>query len=299
VVAVTQLALDIVMPFYGDVAFMKEAVQSVLTQDDPDWRLLVVDDAHPDTSIAEWFSQLGDDRIEYHRNEVNLGITANFQRALDLATADLVTFLGCDDRMLPRYVTLARGAFGSVLADGVAVYQPGIRVIDEFGAPVTPLSDRIKSWLRPHVAAGSLHRLDGERLATRLLHGNWTYFPSLCWQRKIIAPLGFDPGYSVAQDLRLLMDVVLDGHAILLDDEVTFEYRRHGGSVSSLGAHEGGRFVEETSFFKVTSQRMRDHGWRRAARASDWHFTSRLNRLANRAPHRWSRSARSGGSPHA
>ena len=54
------MTVDILFPFYGDVAMMKEAVRSVLRQTDPDWRLIVVDDGYPDDSIPGWFDSLGD-----------------------------------------------------------------------------------------------------------------------------------------------------------------------------------------------------------------------------------------------
>ena len=49
------MTVDILFPFYGDVAMMKEAVRSVLRQTNPDWRLIVVDDGYPDDSIPGWF----------------------------------------------------------------------------------------------------------------------------------------------------------------------------------------------------------------------------------------------------
>jgi hypothetical protein len=47
---------------------MRTAVRSVLEQDDPRWRLTVVD--RP--GVPEWFAALGDDRVRYLRNERNV-----------------------------------------------------------------------------------------------------------------------------------------------------------------------------------------------------------------------------------
>ena len=49
------MTVDILLPYYGDVAMMKEAVRSVLRQENPHWRLIVVDDGYPDDSIPGWF----------------------------------------------------------------------------------------------------------------------------------------------------------------------------------------------------------------------------------------------------
>ena len=48
------MTVDILFPYYGDVAMMKQAVLSVVGQTNPDWRLIVVDDGYPDDSIPGW-----------------------------------------------------------------------------------------------------------------------------------------------------------------------------------------------------------------------------------------------------
>ena len=82
------MTIDIMLPHYGDTALMQAAVQSVLDQTDKDWRLTVVDDGR-EPDVPEWFASLGDERVRYLRNEVNLGITRNFQKCVDLVEATL------------------------------------------------------------------------------------------------------------------------------------------------------------------------------------------------------------------
>ena len=42
------LSFDLMMPFYGDPALFRLAVESILGQTDPGWRLVVIDDQYPD-----------------------------------------------------------------------------------------------------------------------------------------------------------------------------------------------------------------------------------------------------------
>ena len=77
---------------------------------------------------------------------------------------------------------------------------------------------------------GHPDHLSGESLARSLLRGNWTYFPALCWRTSVVQGIGFRSGLNVVQDLALLLDVSLQGGALLLDPEVTFAYRRHAAS---------------------------------------------------------------------
>ena len=266
--------LDIMMPFYGSADQFKEAVESVLAQEDRDWRLVVIDDCYPDTAPGDWLQGLGDTRIEYVRNTENLGINANFQKSVDLARAEWVTILGCDDRLLPGYVGLVRQLATGSSAD---IIQVGVHSIDDRGVVSKNLVDRTKDFYRP-AFTGRL-RLESEELARSLMRGNWMYFPALCWRRERIAAHGFRPNLHVVQDLALAVDVILDGGSLILESTVAFEYRRHAASVSSWRAADGSRFAEEQDFFHRVAGDFERRGWRKAARAARRHASSRLNAL--------------------
>lgn len=267
------MAVDVLLPYYGPVDLMQEAVRSVLAQRYPDWLLTVVDDGYPEPGIAEWFAGLGDERVRYSRNPQNLGANGNYRRALTFVTQEHVVVMGADDVMLPGYLdTVVRALEARPEA---AFVQPGVEVIDEHGQPATGLVDRAKALYAPR--GQGLRVLTGEALAASLLRGNWLYFPSICWRAEVISRIGFRQGLDVVQDLALALDVAADGGGLAVDDTVCFRYRRHRGSDSSWRALEGSRFTEERNFFLQTAADMRRRGWPRAARAARLHASSRLN----------------------
>ena len=246
------MTVDILFPFYGDVAMMKEAVRSVLRQSNPDWRLIVVDDGYPDDSIPGWFDSLEDSRVTYMRNETNLG---------------------ANGIMLPNYVDwLVRAAERHPDA---AIFQPGVFVIDEHGAPSHTLVERVKSFYMPSRRVPQVLR--GEALAVSILRGDWLYFPSLAWRAETILGIGFREGYDVVQDMALVCDVAMQGGGLLYDPTAAFLYRRHSGSDSSWRALEGTRFGEERRFFLQMATEMGRLGWKRAARVARLHISSRLH----------------------
>ncbi|WP_367128139.1 glycosyltransferase family 2 protein [Saccharothrix sp. HUAS TT1] len=270
-------AIDIMLPHYGDVSYLKTAVRSIIAQDDDNWHLTVVDDtAIADTSLAEWFDSLDHDRVHYRRNERNLGINGNFQRCLDLVERDFLVVMGSDDAMLPDYVsTIRRTIEAHPAAD---VIQAGVEVIDDSGQVVRPLVDRVKRKVyAPDTTTPRL--LGGEDLVVSLLRGNWTYFPSLCWRREALSGLGFRPGLSVVLDLALMLDLIERGGQLVVVPDTCFQYRRHDASVSSALASVGGRFTEERDFFLDVADRMDRIGWHRAAKAARLHLSSRLHAL--------------------
>lgn len=269
------MTIDIMLPFYGRSDHFVQSVESVLSQIADDWRLVIIDDANPDAAPGRWAQELADPRIEYHRHEVNRGINATFQECIDRSRADWVTIFGCDDLMRPRYVQRIEE-----LVHGhpdARIVHPGTNIIDAEGAPASSLVDTAKALYRPHGAKPLM--LSGSALATSITRGNWMNFPALAWHGPTIRGIGFQAGYHVVQDLALALDVCRAGGALLLDDEVVFDYRRHSGSVSSWRAVDGTRFTEEREFFESLVPDFQARGWTDAARAARIHLSSRVNAL--------------------
>ncbi|MFL6106654.1 MAG: glycosyltransferase family 2 protein [Marmoricola sp.] len=265
--------IDILMPYYGDPMLLRAAVQSVLDQDNPDWRLVVVDNDYPDRTPGTWVEQLGDSRVRYLRNERNLGVSGNLRRCLELAEASHFVIMGADDLLHPNYVSVIREAVS--LHGDVTMVQPKVRVIDQDGAVINPLGDRIKTVLAPR--RNGTHLLAGERLAASLLRGNWLYFPALTWNRSKIAGRTFRDDMETVFDLDFVMELIISGASMALLETEAFSYRRHASSVSSLTARDTARFEEESRLFDELVPRLVHAGWTKAARAARWHTTSRLH----------------------
>lgn len=267
------MTLDIMMPFYGDVEQFKKAVQSVLGQSNPDWRLTILDDQYGSPVPGQFVAEQNDNRIIYRINESNIGISRNFQQCVELAEFDYVTIMGCDDVLLPKYVERMAEL---VLSQPAASYiQPGVTVIDDNGDSVLPLSDRVKARLRQRMKPPAL--LSGEAIAQSLLSGNWTYFPSICWRTSMLKKFGFRSDFRIVLDLALQLEILADGGAMFVDETQTFAYRRHRSSASMWSSGDGSRFIEEAALFSEFAVSARNLGWDKAARVSRRHWTSRLN----------------------
>lgn len=261
------------MPFYGRFDHLRLAVESVLAQTDPDWRLVVVDDVYPDLEPGAWVCALDDSRISYRRNDVNLGVSANFRRCADLMSGTFGTIMGCDDVLRPRYVKRV-----SELVDqfpDASLIQPGVEVIDSDGRAVRPLADRVKSFYRGR--ATGVRTLSGETLATSLLRGNWAYFPSVVWRASEIQTIGFRLDLLVVQDLAMMLQMISRGAVMVVDDEIVFDYRRHAASVSSVSGPDGSKFIEERDVMHAAADEFDLAGWHRAARVGRRHLSSRLH----------------------
>lgn len=270
------MPIDVLLPYYGDVELMKQAVRSVLAQRYQRWRLIVVDDGYPDPEPERWFSTMDEPRVTYLRNAENLGANGNYRKCLELTTAPLMTIMGADDVMLPDHLGVVSAIFGQ--HQDAAVVQTGVRVIDENGRTIAPLVDRMKAFYAPSGSQRAV--LTGQPLAISLLRGNWTYFPSMAWRTDVVRSLGFRTGFDVVQDLALLLDLTMNGDTLVFDPTVTFHYRRHSGQDSTVRALSGARFDEERRFFSQQAVALRQRGWTKAARVARWHLSSRLSALS-------------------
>jgi len=264
---------DIALPFYGDVAFLKEAVASVRAQTDPNWHLLVVDDGYPDETLPSWFAGLNDSRISYLRNVENLGANGNFQKCLSLVTSDFCVVMGADDVLEPDFIEVVTNAI--LRYPEASILHPGVKIVDEKNNEISTRSDSIKFKIRNSLKSNQT--LTGEDLVTSLMKGNWMYFPAITWRTRIIQDIGFRSGFNVCQDLGLAIDVIMQGGKMVLIDDEIFRYRRHVASDSSIKAINGERFIDERNFFKVMTTDLKSLGWNNAARAAKLHSTSRLH----------------------
>lgn len=268
-------ALDVFIPFWGDPTMLYATVESVKNQTDPDWKITVVDDCYPDASVAKHFAGETDPRIHYIRNATNLGITDNYQRCRELATADLMMFMGCDDLMHPHFVDTVKAAHHRFT--NAATIQVGVQVIDEHGAPGDPLTDKVKRAIRPSVQQPT--EMAGEHLATSLLRGAWHYWPALVFRTEAIRAYPFREGLPIIQDLALLIDMTAAGETLVLDPTVCFSYRRHTQSASATSLLNGSRFSDERRYYASAATQMAAAGWSSAARTARIRWTSRLHSL--------------------
>lgn len=236
--------LDILLPFYGNVEYLKETVISVISQDCSNWRLTIINDAHQDFSVDEWIEALNHKNIYYVRNSTNLGLPKNFSKAIDFATASHCLFLGSDDLLLPNYVSTIINLIRK--NPGLVFIHPGVRVINSEGTSSYGLLDFTKYLLRRLNGKGYIK--SNRTLATLML-GDWMYFPSIVWKVDKVRENGINTDYRVCLDLDLILNVLQNQGDKIILDEIIFAYRRHKQSSSHLDLLNGIRFKEEKKLY--------------------------------------------------
>jgi glycosyltransferase involved in cell wall biosynthesis len=95
---------SVIMPVYRTPdRFLREAIDSVLSQVYPHWELCIADDASPDPYVRSLIEEYAarDERIRFVVRAENGHISRASNSALELATGDFVAFLDHDDRLAP------------------------------------------------------------------------------------------------------------------------------------------------------------------------------------------------------
>jgi len=92
--------VSIIMPTYNCGRFIKESIDSVLSQTFTNWELIIVDDCSNDDTQDIVHSYI-DPRIHYWQNEQNMGAALTRNKALRKAKGRYIAFLDSDDIWTP------------------------------------------------------------------------------------------------------------------------------------------------------------------------------------------------------
>lgn len=94
--------ISLVMPTYNtEPRWLREAIDSVLRQDYPDWELCIVDDGSTSRAVRRTLGRYSDPRIRVVFSQWNSGISAASNRGLELCEGEYVGFIDHDDKLTP------------------------------------------------------------------------------------------------------------------------------------------------------------------------------------------------------
>lgn len=93
--------VSIIIPFFNREEFLNEAIESVLSQNEKNWELLLINDGSTDSSveIAQAYVERYPSKIYLlnHENVENRGASASRNLGIGKAKGDYITFLDSDD----------------------------------------------------------------------------------------------------------------------------------------------------------------------------------------------------------
>ena len=211
--------VSVIVPVFKAEAFLDQCVQSVLTQTERDFELLLIDDGSPDNSPAmcdAWAAR--DARIRV-LHKPNGGVSSARNAGLDAAGGEFIVFLDSDDWAEPDY--LAR-----LLALQRQTAEEDVLVMTDY-QPFAPEGPEARDFPAPFTA-----RLDGpdaDPQAFRDLIFGFRLFPPYCklYRRELIEALKlrFDTSIRTAEDFDFNMRYLSGVQAVRYEAAPTYHYR--------------------------------------------------------------------------
>ena len=134
----------IILPVRNGGEYVKECVNSILSQTLPDFSLKVLDNCSTD-GTSEWISSLQDPRILIYHSTKPLTIEENWNRIVSLPKNEFITLIGHDDILDSNYLQVMDRLIEK--HPTASLYQAHFRYIDSKGAKIRPCKpmDEIQS----------------------------------------------------------------------------------------------------------------------------------------------------------
>ena len=171
-------SVSVILPVYNAAPYVKEAVQSILSQEHENFEFIIIDDGSADASgtiLRDLASN--DTRIRLIQRE-NKGLIATLNEGLSLARAPFVARMDADDVSLPCRLMLQFERM--MLEPDLAVLGGGIRYMDSSGrvgrAVAYPMGSKVDTallWGAPVAHPATMMRTE----AARCVGGYPTAFP--------------------------------------------------------------------------------------------------------------------------
>ena len=212
--------VDVMVTCYNYGRFLRQCVESVLTQSHRDLRVVIIDDASTDETpqvCAELAAE--DPRVQIVRHPQNLGAGVTFNQCIDLAEADYLLGISADDFLLP-----------GALAKAVAVLDERPEVGIVHGAWLhyrtgDPLPEVVEETQRAAIA-------DPAWLVERLARSNFVSTCATVSRTSVQRRLGhFRLDLTHAADLDMWLRFAVDGPVAMIRTPLAV-YRRHDDNMS-------------------------------------------------------------------
>ena len=262
------------VPYYSGLGYLRMALQSLIGQQNKHWLAIVLDDRGGEDA-EETVRSFNDDRISYVRNETNLGLSGNWNKALSLVTTELVTIFHSDDELESNYTDLVLGLMARY-PEAVAGHCRA-RVIGPTGKALWSLPDEVKKIIRPKGIDDIVTQ--GEEGLLSLVKGAWIFCPTLCYRKNLLPLGGFSSTWKFVLDVDLTSRVLFDGGVIVGTPTVGYRYRRHLTNQTALLTESNIRFQEEIDHLNQVSLRSSEIGWKRVQRSANRKVIVRLHML--------------------
>ncbi len=121
---------SIILPVRNGSNYVRECVQSILSQSVQDFELLVLENASTDDTL-DIINSFGDSRIKIFPAASPLSMEENWHRVVEIPKKEFITLIGHDDMLDKDYLATMQGLISEY--PDASLYQTHFRYIDSAG----------------------------------------------------------------------------------------------------------------------------------------------------------------------
>lgn len=122
--------ISFLIPAFNHQDFVKQCINSILSQNYSDLEIIVVDDCSTDNTAAR-IKDINDNRITFIQNTFNHGMNGNLNVAFEKSNGDFIAIIGSDDFIDNNYINSFISFINNEKED-YSVYYPKIVHVDDF-----------------------------------------------------------------------------------------------------------------------------------------------------------------------
>ena len=205
---VTIPQVSIIMPVYNTAPFLREAMDSMLSQTFSDFELIVLNDCSPDNA-EEVLNTYNDPRIVRYKGEKNVGLSNVLNIGIELARGKYIARMDSDDISLPNRL--------QVQVDYLEAHPE----IDLVSVGMQLFGDKEEIWVREQ---------DFEEMKICALFYSPVLHASSMWRKDAFEKQGlrFRQEMVPSEDYDLWTRALVKGLKLVNLAEVLYKYRIHG-----------------------------------------------------------------------
>lgn len=229
--------ISVLIPSYNYGRFIEQSVDSVLAQTYENFEVIVTDNRSTDATMQILRERYGSDpRVRIFENETNIGLVANFNRALSHARGQFVVWLCADDWFLSNHLARLEDVFAHHPA--LDVVYTNIYFADERGRAF---------GIKAETSQLAFDYVDiRDELPEMLATFSQLCLPTALIRRAVLDELGgLDPTTPTLADWELAIRFAVAGKRFGYLSEPSACVRAHVGNESGTEFHNSGRYVLE------------------------------------------------------
>lgn len=210
--------VSVIMPVYNCEKYLKESIESVISQSYQNWELIIVDDGSKDKSVSIIESYMEKDkRIQLYKNESGEhgpGIARNY--GMEKIRGKYTYFIDADDWIE-----------NDLLQDTVTLAERTDADIVPFGFIIEDNEKKIKKPLKP---CGNFEFQDFKTIANEIIRGTWSECHELI-RSELLKNIRHNK-YKTGEDICFQMDLLCNVKKVCGIDKEYYHYRVVKNSIS-------------------------------------------------------------------